>query len=114
MAIYTSRISYSGIDRLDITRKSGTEGLIFAPSWQILGPRIKARKQGVFLPWEDYVCDFTKEMRESYKNNKDRWKFYANVPMITLCCYCTDFNFCHRTLVANFLVKLGAEYKGER
>jgi hypothetical protein len=43
--IYTARIRYVGLDRFDITRKSGgPEGSVFAPSWKILGPALHARE----------------------------------------------------------------------
>lgn len=46
LAVHTARISYSGPDRLDVTRKSaGPEGLPFAPSWQILGPMLRGRRR---------------------------------------------------------------------
>jgi hypothetical protein len=45
LQVFTSRISYSGPDRLDVTRKSGTDGLFLAPSWSILRPALEARKR---------------------------------------------------------------------
>jgi hypothetical protein len=40
--VHSSRLSYEGPDRLDITRKSGDRhGLPFAPSWAILNPALK-------------------------------------------------------------------------
>lgn len=42
--VYTARVSYRGEDRLDVTRKSGREGIAFAPSWRLLGPALRARR----------------------------------------------------------------------
>lgn len=44
VAVYTARVSYRGADRLDVTRKSGREGIVFAPSWTLLGPALRARR----------------------------------------------------------------------
>ena len=45
LQVQSARITYQGEDRLDITRKSGKEGLFLAPSWTILAPVLAARKQ---------------------------------------------------------------------
>lgn len=42
--VRTARISYRGGDRLDVTRKSGREGIVFAPSWTLLGPVLRTRR----------------------------------------------------------------------
>lgn len=45
MIALTSRVSYGGPDRLDVTRASGTEGLFLAPSVELLAPVLRARKE---------------------------------------------------------------------
>lgn len=46
LQVFTARVSYGGPDRFDVTRKSGgTGGVVFAPSWAILGPALAARKE---------------------------------------------------------------------
>lgn len=44
LTVHTARINYRGYDRLDVTRKSGKEGIFLAPSWSIIGPVIRARQ----------------------------------------------------------------------
>ena len=44
LRVQSARINYGGPDRLDVTRKSGTDGLFLAPSWAILRPALEARK----------------------------------------------------------------------
>lgn len=116
-AVYTARISYAGADRLDVTRKSaGPEGLPFAPSWRILRPVIEARRNGsswVWL-WPRYVDDYTAEMRTSYRDQRPAWDALLGRAEVTLLCYCTDAEHCHRTLLAGMLGRLGAEMRGER
>jgi uncharacterized protein DUF488 len=115
--VYTARISYSGPDRLDITRKSaGPDGLPFAPSWRILGTvlRLRRREQPVASYWPKYVADYTAEMRASYRDQRPAWDRLLARDEVTLCCYCTDAVHCHRTVLAEILSKLGAAVCGER
>lgn len=118
LAVYTARISYSGGDRLDVTRKSGSSGLVFAPSWSLLNPVLEARKVGgdaFEQAWRAYVVGFTAEMRASYRQWRAAWDALIARESVTLCCYCTDPERCHRTLLArDILPTLGATYGGER
>lgn len=151
-AVHTARISYRGEDRLDVTRKSGREGLVFAPSWALLGPVLRARRAlelkrveecelvesiergdggdaGLLTvsfelsvaecewseAWTRYVEGYLEEMRASYRASRAAWDALLARPVVTLCCYCTDPEHCHRTLLArDILPKLGATYGGER
>lgn len=119
LAVYTARVTYDGPGRLDITRKSaGPDGLPFAPSWDILGPMLRARKRengpaGVLL-WPEYVEDYTAEMRASYRQHRAAWDALLARAEVTLVCYCNDPAHCHRTLLAGILAKLGAAARGER
>lgn len=117
--IYSGQIgSYRGNDRLDITRKSGDEGLIFAPSWNILWPALKKQKEGILTEtdWLEHIEAFTQEMRDSYRHHNRQWnEKILSRETVTLLCYCPDFKQCHRTILArDILPKLGASYGGER
>lgn len=114
LLVHTARITYSGPDRLDITRKSGDP--TFAPSWAILRPMLEARRNGpsyVWL-WPQYVADYTAEMRTSYREHRAAWDALLARDEVTLVCYCTDPQHCHRTVLAGILGKLGATVCGER
>ncbi len=118
LIVHTARISTRDPDRLDITRKSaGPDGLIFAPSWDILGPAIVAMKIGGRAAWEawcDYVPAYREEMRASYKRNRDAWEKFLARRRVVLCCYCVDYCRCHRTLLGRFIMpRCGATYAGE-
>lgn len=107
LAVYTARISYAGADRLDVTRKSaGPDGLPFAPSLRILSPMLTA--------WPTYVRAYTAEMRTSYRERRAAWDALLAREEVTLVCYCADPAYCHRTLLAEILGKLGAHVDGER
>ena len=115
--VHTARVTYSGPDRLDITRASGgPEGLPFAPSWRILRPMIALRRArgDELAAWPQYVDDYTAEMRESYRTRRPAWDALLARDEVTLVCYCTVAARCHRTVLAGILSKLGATVRGER
>lgn len=131
--VYTARVSYRGPDRLDVTRKSAPpEGLVFAPSWAILRPaldalavarsmRAAAEHAGTQRPDDAVLAEScvemerAAEMRESYRRKRAAWNALLARDEVTLCCYCTDPEACHRTLLARKILPcLGAVYVGER
>lgn len=114
MNIYTSTVrSLSSLQAsgkyslvLDITVKSGDK--VFAP---IEDPRnpwdlVMGYKQGT-ISVEEYTERYTALMRKSYKENKARWLELLSYESVVLCCYCPPGDFCHRTLLAEMLVKVG-------
>lgn len=117
LIVYTSRVTYAGPDRLDITRKGADRyGILFAPSWRLLNPMLAVRRNDPnwFRLWPQYVEDYTAEMRTSYRDHRAEWDALLARPEVTLVCYCTDPGHCHRTLLAGILGKLGATVCGER
>ena len=132
LLVYTARIGAAG---LDITRKSGRgDALAFAPSWTILRPALDARARAaeasklwwsclaetdegpaiLAAAWEAYVPAYLAEMRASYRAHRPAWQALFARGKVTLLCYCTDPERCHRTLLArDILPKLGAVYMGE-
>lgn len=141
LEVWTARISSRDPDRFDITRKSGgPAGEVFAPSWAILRPAMDARTEGEQLirfasqpdlapillegyriraaeldaeAWAIYVPAYTAEMRQSYRAHRVAWDGLLARSRVVLVCYCTDPARCHRTLLAGFLGKLGADVRGE-
>lgn len=127
--VYTSRISYGGPDRLDVTRKGNDPfGVTFAPSWELLRRGTAARgrakrmvddgreKEGCFaavMAWDDYRCHYIAEMRQRYRTHRDKWDRLLKRERVVLCCYCVVPKMCHRTVLAELLVKLGAVYEEE-
>jgi uncharacterized protein YeaO (DUF488 family) len=117
LLVHTARISYGGPDRLDITRKGNHElGVLFAPSDALLWPYVAKRREGVETQedFDAYREAFTVEMRRSYVKYRVQWHVLLARESVTLVCFCTDPQRCHRRLVAGMLVKLGAIYEGER
>jgi uncharacterized protein YeaO (DUF488 family) len=110
LTVYTSRLSYGGPDRFDITRKNATmESAPFAPYWAL----VRGAKTGE-IPWDRYVDHYTQQMRVSYKDHRKKWDALLSRDVVTLVCFCVDPNRCHRTVLAGILGKLGARVGGER
>lgn len=118
LSVHTCRVGFVGIDALQITRYGQTSavGLIFAPSREILEEALAKRKSGKLAEhWPQYVGLYTEEMRQSFRTNRSIWENLLKRESVTLLCYCTDQEHCHRTILArDILPKLGASYVGER
>lgn len=104
--ISTSQFAYTGPDRLDITFKTGDP--VFAPTkWLVYQYKYHGMSE------EEYIRQYTIQMEQSYINNKQRWNQLLNQDTVVLVCYCRSGEFCHRVILANLLVQLGAKYCGE-
>lgn len=116
--VWTARISYSGRDRLDVSRKGNDPvGVLFAPSWTLVHPFLEQRRAGFALTeagWQRYVDDYTAEMRASYRAHRTIWDEVLARESVTLACFCTDATKCHRTVLASLFRSLGANVCGER
>ncbi len=110
MNLYTAQYRYSGVERLDITVKGKDPiGRYFAPTWNmVMGSKEKK------ISWDEYKRMYQDLMRESYWQNKEIWFEILNRDEVTLVCFCNSGDLCHRYLLAEYLTKLGAEYRGER
>lgn len=54
-------------------------------------------------------------MRNSYRGNFPAWAWLLDQREVTLLCYCTDPQRCHRTVFADILrTGFGADVRGER
>ena len=117
MELYTIQLAKwrscpSDIELIDTTVKSGE--LIFAPSKDIVnGIKYKG------LSEEDYIKEYYRLMRISFKNNKERWLEVLSKDKIAIACYCRKDKFCHRFLLKDIFLKIGLkhhidiEYSGE-
>lgn len=117
LKIYTAFASYRASDKLDISRKSATEGLIFAPTWRLLNPFLSLRKGVGLRPedWAAYTEGYKAEMRDSYRENKEKWQMILGRSELTLTCYCKLPEQCHRTICGrDILAHFGAVFIGER
>lgn len=133
LRVRTARVSYRGEDRLDVTRKSGgVEGVVFAPSWEILRAALAGRSRALLAKqggdgvgadriekeaWAAYQPLYLGEMRASWMANREAWERLLLRSSVTLVCYCSappgGEPHCHRRLLAGLLCKLGAVDGGD-
>jgi uncharacterized protein YeaO (DUF488 family) len=116
LIVRTARISSTRPDRLDVTRKGRDPlGIVFAPSDALLWPYIAKRKATglTAADWMEYSKRYREEMRASYQRHRDGWNTLLACDTVTLVCFCTDSNQCHRRLLAEILATLGASDAGE-
>lgn len=109
LKVFTSQYRYSGPHRLDITVKGKDPvGKVFAPTWNMV-TRYKADSND-----EEYIKEFHKLILASFELYSDVWlEDLLKRKYVVLVCFCPAGAFCHRTLVADYLTQLGAEYIGE-
>jgi len=97
LQIHTSQFRYSGTDRLDITIKSGTK--IFAPTWDmVMGYKNK------LITEEQYTTQYLHMLDKSLSKNKSEWDKLLSMDEVTFVCYCPKNVFCHRHLLASYLL----------
>ncbi len=122
LRVFTARVNYRGSDAFDVTRggamRAASKGLPFlgepfAPSRKILTRALDQQKTGE-EDWAEYEQLYLGELRATYRTNRGAFELLLKRNVVTLLCYCTDAERCHRTVLAKVLVKLGAIYGGER
>ena len=113
MDVYTYQIAQwrkvdkLGIERLDITVKSG-EALL-APTWTLLS----GYKKG-YVDEDQYTKTYLSLLEERYLSHPDYFEALSLKPIIALGCYCRAGVFCHRLLLVKFLEsKINLNYIGE-
>jgi uncharacterized protein YeaO (DUF488 family) len=118
--LYTAQFRYPGPDRVDITRGSGRAGdyLVLAPSWNLLDLAHRATRYAKDdaerdRAWAEYETRYVEEMRRSYRLYRAVWNKLLARERAVAVCYCANVLRCHRGLLAELLVKAGAEYAGE-
>ena len=79
---------------------------LFGPGWDL----VKAYKNGQ-ISEETYRKTYLIRMRHSYQDNRPEWEKFLKKKRVRLFCFCKT-GFCHRFILAEILIKLGAE-KGE-
>ena len=110
--VCTSQIRYSGTGRLDITAATGSAvGRYFAPDWSEVkayldGPKDAAAKF-------KYEQAYHAKMLKSYEDNKWVWDEVMAMDLVVLVCFCKALDFCHRKILAKYLVHLGMDDGGE-
>lgn len=103
-------------DALDVTRGTGSgDALAFAPSAKLLTwVKGEARVNRLERAWPEYRRSYLDEMAASQIVHHDAWTRLLARESVTFLCYCDGAGSrCHRSLLAQLLVDLGAMYEGE-
>lgn len=117
LKIYTSRITYSGPDKLDTTIKSASTdiGKLFAPTWEMVTgvkayygdnrwPKVKP------ISGEEYGQCYYQLLRDRYRKHTALFLNLIQQERVVLCCYCTEPEACHRSLAADILLKIAQHH----
>lgn len=112
MAIYTSRINYSGDKtKIDITAKSASGiGRHFKPTWDM----VMGYKNGKYSK-EEYTRMYMDILEHNYYHIRRLIELMEELPGdIVFICYCRAGDFCHRVLLAKYISGLtNIKYNGE-
>ena len=110
MLLYTAQFAYPGEDRVDITMNTTDPlGRFFAPPKRIVnGYKYDDMSK------EEYETLYYNWMVQSFYNNQGQWNDFLSRKEATIVCYCSLGEFCHRYLLAKYLVRLGATYCGDK
>lgn len=109
--VWTSTIAYPGPSRLDITVKSATGiGTLFTPTWDMV-KKHKAHK----ITDKQYELEYKRMMEVQLNRAFSPFQTLLYWDQVVLCCYCRYKvgAFCHRFLLADYLVQRGAVYENE-
>jgi len=109
MIIYTSRYNYRGADRMDITTRSVDPiGSFFAPSQSIVIPYLSGQ-----MTEQQYTRLYEHQLNELKIKHPEIWLAMIGLERATVVCFCDSANFCHRFVLARYLVEMGSTYGGE-
>ena len=107
MKLYTSTLKYKGPSKVDVTVKRGS--LWMAPSWEMVFDLKRGRIDVV-----EYTRRYLTKIKDSYNTERVLWDNLLKKELVVLCCFCKTGSFCHRHLLAKFLMSLTTiEYGGE-
>ena len=120
--IYTSYLG--NLKNLDKDKKK-VSIMRFTPEWAEplvdeirleLAPKAKDLQEfkDKIIDEEEYTKRYLKLMQASYMHNRVEWDKILKMDEVTFVCFCKANSFCHRYLLAELFVNLGAIYKGER
>jgi hypothetical protein len=129
--LFTSRLTYSGKDKINATVKSGDGlGNVLAPTWPLVaGHKLYQAQQGKDMAeiarWQhskitanpteplsevEYTERYLKVLRARYAENKQPFLDILAQPQATITCYCALGTFCHRHIAADVLEKIAEKH----
>lgn len=87
------------IPLVDTTVRTGISA--FSPNWDM----VTGIKIGTISEAE-YTRQYQSLMREKYREHYSTWMTLCKLDEAVIACYCAAGQFCHRHLLANYLMKV--------
>jgi uncharacterized protein YeaO (DUF488 family) len=119
LVVKTGRVGHRYADGLDVTMKSGTGiGVLLAPTKAIVygykAGKGDQRFAGKYKPLNEaqYTEQYLELLRERFIKNDEAFHQLVQRESITLQCYCGKDKFCHRRILAEYVLPKLAAYYG--
>ena len=119
LVVKTGRVGHRYADGLDVTMKSGTGiGVLLAPTKAMVygyksgvGDQRFAGKYAA-LSEAEYTEQYLELLRERFIENDEAFYQLVQRKSVTLQCYCGRGKFCHRRILAEYVLPKLAAYYG--
>ena len=112
MILHTAQYQLGDPDGVDITIAGakmaygyGGIGKHFAPTWEM----VMGEKKGL-ITQDEYTDLYHTLMLDHYARHPEIWLELLNRKRVVLKCFCKSGNFCHRILLAEYLMKVAAHH----
>ena len=119
LVVRTGRVGQRYADSLDVTMKSGAgSGVLLAPTKAIVygykAGKGDQRFTGKYKPLNEaqYTEQYLELLRERFIENDEAFHQLVQRESITLQCYCGKGEFCHRRILAEYVLPKLAAYYG--
>ena len=119
LVVKTGRVGHRYADGLDVTMKSGAGiGVLLAPTKAIVygykAGQGDQRFAGKYKPLNEaqYTEQYLELLRERFIENDEAFHQLVQRESITLQCYCGKGEFCHRRILAEYVLPKLAAYYG--
>ena len=119
LVVKTGRVGQRYADGLDVTMKSGAgSGVLLAPTKaMVYGYKAGTGDQrfaGKYKPLSEaeYTEQYLELLRQRFINNDEAFHQLVQRESITLQCYCGRSKFCHRRILAEYVLPKLAAYYG--
>jgi uncharacterized protein YeaO (DUF488 family) len=116
--VKTGRVGQQYADSLDVTMKSGTGiGVLLAPTKAMVyrykaGAGDQRFAKYTALSKAEYTEQYLELLRQRFSTNREAFRQLMQRKSITLQCYCGKGKFCHRCILAEYVLPKLAAYYG--
>jgi uncharacterized protein YeaO (DUF488 family) len=118
LVVKTGRVGQRYADGLDVTMKSGADvGVLLAPTKAMVYGYKAGTGDQRFAKYKplieaEYTEQYLELLRERFSANREAFHQLVQRESITLQCYCGRDKFCHRRILAEYVLPKLAAYYG--